>query len=367
MVRRLVDVLIVAWVLAFAAFLVTGGWDVMVAGIHIESRRASSLLAVIGGLAAIRLALTVGITGSLIVAMSIAFALGVGELLVRWFTPSSQGPIVIHRASDLYGWELTPHTSGFGLLGEKIDINADGQRDRERTYPASGAFRIALVGDSFTFGMGVALEDTYGKKLETLLRTNNPNVDVSSFGVIAYQLWQLVLVLQNRVPEFQPDLVVMAFFYDDLVQPSRPAELNAADPFEKVAPSGSRVLDLWRTGLRSLRTRFRYLDGARYLATVDERRSEIGPGGKYDLWYRAQAGLLDEPTYAAARADLETIADWSKVHAIPVLAVLIPDSSQLGQPDRQGANRFFAAELARVGIPFHDLTPALERDPDPRT
>jgi hypothetical protein len=353
-------------------FWLTGGWELTFAGVHITSHHASSLLIAFGCLALIRVALTLGVIGSVIVGASTALALGAGELLVRWLAPmpATHRLIEIHRPSEVYGWELNPGVSGHGLLGERIDINSAGLRDVEHAPESHGAFRIALVGDSFTFGMGVDLEDTYGKQLEQRLRSAGKPAEVASFGVVAYQLWQLVRVLQNKVAEFHPDLVVIAFFYDDLTQPSPPDGPLARNPFATTEPSeytDSELLNLARNAYRAVSARFRYLNGAPYLRKIDERRGLIGPGSKYDLYYRAQAGLLDETTYASARRDFETISAWSKTNATPVLAVLIPDSSQLGHPDREAANRFFAAELARVGIPFHDLTPALERDPDPRT
>jgi hypothetical protein len=47
--------------------------------------------------------------------------------------------------------------------------------------------------------------------------------------------------------------------------------------------------------------------------------------------------------------------------------VLIPDSTQLGSPERQIVNRQVERELARLAIPFVDVTPRFERVPDPRT
>ena len=103
MVRRLVDDLIVCWILAFAAFLLTGGWELTFAGIHVSSHRASSLLIALGWLALIRLALTLGLKGSLVVAASTALALAVGEVIVRWVAPVPEKHrlIEIHRPSDV--------------------------------------------------------------------------------------------------------------------------------------------------------------------------------------------------------------------------------------------------------------------------
>ena len=366
MARRLVDGLIAMWLIAIVAFFVTGGGDLSVAGIHVRSHRLSSLLGGLSLLVALRVAFTVGIANTVTLFVSTMLALGIGEIVVRRLVPASDGMAGIHRPSDVYGWELVPSASAHGPLGERIEIDSEGLRDVDRPIDRA-AFRIAVVGDSFTFGMGVDLEDTYAKRLEAALRTRNPYIEVKSFGVVAYQLWQLVRVIEHRVAPYRPDLVLIGFFYDDLVAPSPPAGDLANNPFEAEALGSSRLLQLARHGYRAIGTRFRTLGGTRYLASIDVRRDAIASGTEYDLYYRAQAGLLDDGAYAAARVELERIAAWSREHSIPVLAALIPDSSQLHDPERQAANRWFAETLAHIGIPFHDLTPLFEADPDPRS
>ena len=54
----------------------------------------------------------------------------------------------------------------------QIGIFVSGDGTRGIPYRESLATKtVAVVGDSFTFGMGVDLEDTYGKQLEQRLRS----------------------------------------------------------------------------------------------------------------------------------------------------------------------------------------------------
>lgn len=103
-------------------------------------------------------------------------------------------------------------------------INTDSLGLRAKTAGASyGAkqpneYRIALIGDSYTFGEGVAgTEDTYAQVLEESLNRRQQAVAVKTlnFGVSAYSVKQMVATLQYRTPEIQPDLVVMAIIISD--------------------------------------------------------------------------------------------------------------------------------------------------------
>jgi hypothetical protein len=73
--------------------------------------------------------------------------------------------------------------------------------------------RVALVGDSFTFGLEVPYEDTWGHRLELAL---GPDVQVLNFGVDGYGLDQAYLRYRRDVRPWRPDVVVLGVINDDL-------------------------------------------------------------------------------------------------------------------------------------------------------
>ncbi|MFZ1744916.1 MAG: SGNH/GDSL hydrolase family protein [Nitrospirales bacterium] len=80
-------------------------------------------------------------------------------------------------------------------------------------------YRIAIVGDSVTFGEGVPnTEETFTKVLEHILnqQQNLLTVKVFNFGVSAYSVKQMAAMLQHRMVDIQPELVVMAIIPPDL-------------------------------------------------------------------------------------------------------------------------------------------------------
>ncbi|WP_342347352.1 SGNH/GDSL hydrolase family protein [uncultured Nitrospira sp.] len=80
-------------------------------------------------------------------------------------------------------------------------------------------YRIAIVGDSVTFGEGIPdTEETFTEVLEQILnqQQNILTVKVFNFGVSAYSVKEMSAMLQHRMLAIQPDLVVMAIIPPDL-------------------------------------------------------------------------------------------------------------------------------------------------------
>lgn len=80
-------------------------------------------------------------------------------------------------------------------------------------------YRIAIVGDSVTFGEGVPnTEETFTEVLENMLNQQQTllTVKVFNFGVSAYSVKEMAAMLQHRIVDIQPDLVVMAIIPPDL-------------------------------------------------------------------------------------------------------------------------------------------------------
>ncbi|MHB9073455.1 MAG: SGNH/GDSL hydrolase family protein [Desulfobaccales bacterium] len=88
-----------------------------------------------------------------------------------------------------------------------------------RTYGNKQAneYRIAFVGNSVTFGVGVPAGETYPEIVEQTLNhlQHHCHVTVFNFGVSSYSIKEMTATLKYRVPEVNPDLVVMGLVIDD--------------------------------------------------------------------------------------------------------------------------------------------------------
>ena len=82
-----------------------------------------------------------------------------------------------------------------------------------------GVFRIMALGDSLTFGPGIAQKDTYPAVLERHLGERF-RAEVLNLGVEGYHTEDVHRVLQKKLPVLQPDLVLYGVFFNNFL-PSR--------------------------------------------------------------------------------------------------------------------------------------------------
>lgn len=134
----------------------------------------------------------------------------------RW---GGSGDKVLHQksANRRLVYELRPNIQ----INEMIYTNADGFRDGPFSKEkAPNIRRIAVVGDSITFGWYEMLESTYPKILESLLneyRGDDTKYEVYSMAVGGYNAAQELELIRTKVPEYKPDLVVLQYSVTDSV------------------------------------------------------------------------------------------------------------------------------------------------------
>jgi hypothetical protein len=225
------------WLLAVACVLLALGaneWTLerfVLADGKLDSPRLRLLLAIFDVsalLAAVLLALGprlrpppnwVLVLGSVVVAL-----LG-GEFAARWFDSYAPRPRFyvgeqISRPSRNFvadehtGWRMRPnhHFSG-RIAGESSNYRAtaEGFRGDGEARTDAGRTPIVLIGDSFAFGLGVELSQTFGALLEREL----PGVTVYNLAMPGFGIDQMYLSLRHQAPALRPRLVVAAFIDQD--------------------------------------------------------------------------------------------------------------------------------------------------------
>lgn len=149
------------------------------------------------------------------------------------------------------GWEYKANVSGWWTSEGKayLEFNSHGIRGPEITKAKpENTLRIAVLGDSFTSAVQVSYRQTFvavmQKELQKCIDLKNKKVEVINFGVDGYGTAQQLLTLREKVWDFQPDIVLLAFFIgNDITDNSRKLENNHYRPFF-IYKNGKLELDL---------------------------------------------------------------------------------------------------------------------------
>ncbi|MBV28575.1 MAG: G-D-S-L family lipolytic protein, partial [Rhodospirillaceae bacterium] len=147
---------------------------------------------------------------------SLLLAIGVAEVALRIANISYPE---FNRLDSRLGWTPRPGVEGiYAFEGRTyLRINSQGFRDVDHEVAKpEGVLRVAVLGDSFTEAREVPLPDTYWKVMErefsACLAASGRRAEVLGFAVNGYGTAQQLMVLEDSVWRYEPDLVVLAFF-----------------------------------------------------------------------------------------------------------------------------------------------------------
>lgn len=158
----------------------------------------------------------------LMLALTVLIGLFIAEILMRIFFPQQE--TMRWFASDKrYGFFLKKNfyqkyhyinsdfvmevkTNSWGLRGNEYSLS-------DLSNPSIK--KVLLLGDSFVFGQGVNIEDTFGAKLEGLLNKSGKKYMVINAGISGWGTLQEVMYAKDHFDEFQPDIIILTFCQND--------------------------------------------------------------------------------------------------------------------------------------------------------
>ncbi|MFQ5620563.1 MAG: SGNH/GDSL hydrolase family protein [Candidatus Nanoarchaeia archaeon] len=157
------------------------------------------------------------------------------------------------------GYELIPNWEGWQrnpqfLVNEYVytrKFNSLGYNDYEPDLEKlKGEHVIVAIGDSFTYGSGVIMENTWPKVLERSLKQEKPS-SVINMGVGSYSLDTYFKSLKYKSEQFSPDMAIIAFYMgNDINDQHLYANLDG-NLVEKYEPEHDTKMKLRRWLLRN--------------------------------------------------------------------------------------------------------------------
>lgn len=297
------------------------------------------------------------VPGAAVVVVAVGLFFAALEGVVRLgFTESMQFDVEMWKYASIMkrvagvpemGHEHVPGTRA-RLMGVDVAINARGLRDRDFDYEKpQGVRRILMLGDSVTFGWGVAVEDTASKRLERHLNASASGpFDVINAGVGNYNTAMEVAWFLKEGVRYDPDLVVLNYFIND----AEPRPVRSTNPL----------------AARSMA--YAFLAGRMdALTRIMARRAD---------WATYYRGLYDDDRagWRAARESIGALASACAAREIPLLFVNYPELRELGEYGFEDVDAKLGRVAADNAIPLlalrdilrgHDEASLWVTPPDP--
>jgi lysophospholipase L1-like esterase len=283
--------------------------------------------------------------------LALGLGFGVGEVVARavFGAPMAERlPLMFMRAHPTRGWAMVPAQDHFTYKHE-VRVNALGLRGAEVGAKAPGERRVLFLGDSLTYGQGVAEEDTVPGALEReLAARTGTRWSVVNAGHRAYDTPQELALLEEHGATIQPDVVLLGWYWNDVNE--RPIQAT----FENLTQRGEIAFDTGNTveGLDRLAWRAKQLVRSSALVmVVHDAFSSKGKPYEPDYF---EKGLTRLGRY------LERFRAFAeKLGAAPVF-VQYPDPARLSGAGATGPYDERALGLARErNVPVIELLPAL--------
>ncbi len=268
-----------------------------------------------------------------------------------------------------YDGSRQPYFDELGCV--RCDFNSRGIRDREELCEPKppGQRRIVCIGDSFTFGWGVRIEDAWTRLVEGELRKADDGIRLVNCGASgALYVDEYEVGLRERFVAFEPDAVLVTLCLNDLLPIT--AMLSHDRPVERRAPLGSRLLQdlVLRFGGGDAYPRQSELTWPEGVDVVGDLLA-MGPD-----YYAALQALHRQETREMMWAGegpqraLRAMRDWCRERSLPFGVALWPLFQGLGPDERYPfakMHTLVAEFCAMEGIPFVDLLPSLRGRPTP--
>lgn len=292
------------------------------------------------------------------------------ELVLRF---AGYGHLEIYEPDAKLYWKLKPNQDCFTKVDHRpVHINSQGTRGPEFSpVKSANTFRILSLGDSRTFGWGLADEETYSRNLEHLLQSflerSKPltqalppsegegrnrrlafgaatRVEIINAGVNAWSYPQMAVYFRDVGVRYQPDVVILA-------------EANLWTQFSERNDPAFVSKFLWRVRLKNFLRRFaiyHYVIEVKLRDLYEQQRTKFIPvDPRQDALFKEQQ--QSDPD-AVFRSAIEEICRSARSNHIQPVLLFLPTLDDLHSTNQSRvllAKRFLSTGL---GTPLADVT-----------
>jgi lysophospholipase L1-like esterase len=278
--------------------------------------------------------------------------------------------LLVVVVADLVFRVITPTSPPGTTWGRAVHRNSDGLRDREFVKPKpEGVYRILLLGDSFTWGVGLDIEETISKRLERALAGQAHPIEVIDGAIPGFNTTQELRLLRNKGLSYEPDFLMLLYNMNDIefrpelaTQPydaKKVVTIVEVDPDEKIEDFSKRK------GLRAFIQRVQdHSPLVNFLVPrVGSllRRLGVLDSPEFSWVARTFRGFSDQnPGWTESKIALASIKSIATERGIPFVVVIYPLLVELENYQGKNAHDAIRTYCESIGVPTIDLLPVFE-------
>lgn len=230
-----------------------------------------------------------------------------------------------------------------------VRLNQQGFREREiQGEKGAGSYRIAVIGDSITFGQGIREEERFSNVLERRLNAAavaGTRYEVLNFGRLGAETEDHLEILRDVVLDLTPDFVLLQWYVNDV---------EGHDKSGRPQPRRLLPSDFLTARLRERSALYYLLD--RQWGSIQRR---LGWVGGYQEYMEARFGDRESEDSRAAGEKLRSFIRSCAESGVRSGIVLFPDLT--GELDLGFLHDRVLDECAREELACLDLSPVFER------
>jgi hypothetical protein len=232
-----------------------------------------------------------------------------------------------------------------------IRVNRLGFRDREIPPKTAGKYRIAIIGDSFTWGQGIEENERFSNLLQQFL---GPRYEVFNFGIPAHNMPEHLEVLSQVLP-VSPDFVLLQLYINDFETQDmeRPRSYRLLpESLDRSLARSSVLYDLMQIAWWQL-------------------QQEAGLSESYGHYMDRNLRDPESPNARKAFGQLKEFFERARAAGVGVGAVFFPETKVIGPKGAPYPFAYLDDDVARTcaaaQVQCLDLLPLFSRFRDQRT
>jgi lysophospholipase L1-like esterase len=234
----------------------------------------------------------------------------------------------------------------FGVYGRLprdfvLSLNSCGYRDVDHSLKKpTGVIRILILGDSLTYGQGVADNEMYPRRLAELA---GPQVEIITLARRGWSTGDELIALRQQGLAYDPDIVVVGAVTNDPEPPA--SEPNGRQPEWKMFTCTRLDLDV-----------FRFLD-----YQINRLGGQLGLRYSYMAW-ELDLYDLDKPYWSPWQQTVRQFGELLESRGILAFAFTLPSPVDPQSEEYRQKYRLLAQEFTDARFQTVDLWPMYTRE-----